>query len=70
MAAHGTLVALAPYNPHILNSYPLLSNEAVGTAISFLIAAVIGGPLCYITDNMVQLLEQLTDTAEGENGNN
>jgi len=65
MAAHGTLVLLAPYNPHILNSYILLSSGPTGTAISFLVAAVVGGPLCYIVDNSVQLLEQITDGLEG-----
>ncbi len=65
MAAHGTLVLLAPHNPHILNSYLLLSSGPVGTAVSFLVAAVLGGPLCYVTDTAIQILEKLVDKLEG-----
>jgi len=62
--AHGTLVLLAPYNTHILNSYPLLSTSIFGTVASFLVAAVIGGPLCYIMDKLIQVLEKLSDRTE------
>jgi len=65
MLAHGTLVVLAPYNPHILNSYILLSNDIVGSVSSFVVAAVIGGPLCYISEIVIQILEKLTDKLEG-----
>lgn len=64
-AAHAVLVLLAPYNVHILDSYILLSNTATGTAISFLIAAVIGGPVCYLADIMVQILENLATKLKG-----
>lgn len=64
IVAHLLLLWLSEYNQLILNSYFLLSKDGLGIAVGVLTAAVLGGPVCYVTDLLVQIAENVADSSE------
>ena len=58
-AIHLFLVGLSQLDPKVplLSSYPLLSSTTLGTVVCTVLAAVVGGGVCYILDLLVQVLE-------------
>lgn len=64
--AHLTLLWMAQYNQLILNSYFILSTDGLGIVAGIFTAAVLGGPVCYITDLIVQIAENAVGALEND----